>query len=146
MDNNLADQLTIISNNIYEYCGRNHKKEIYLSHIDIKLKDHYAEGAEGEDFEKNKTLPFIDENGNCLGHYSYDFVFPETKEVVNVVIIDDNQEIMKQVELLYNQIKNIDYNRGYLINFPTSLSYKNREGAKIYIVSKERRPNDLTVV
>jgi len=139
-NNNLADQLTIISNNIYEYCGRNHKKEIYLSHIDIKLKSLRA------DFEKNKSLPFIDENGNCLGHYLYDYVFPETKEVINIVIIDDNQEIMKQVELLYNQIKNIDYNCGYLINFPTSLSKKNREGAKIYIVSKERRPNDLTVV
>lgn len=131
-----CDQLTEFSNAVYEYCGRNHRKEIYASHLCIKLREN------GILFNKDVSLPFKDEKDNCLGYYSYDFVIDsDKKEVIVVDTIDNPLEIMKQVELLANRIRNIHYDTCYLINFQSSLS-EHSKNVKVWKISNENIPED----
>ena len=127
-----CEQLIELSNEVYKYCGRNHKKEIYARCLDIKLKENNIL------FRKDVILPFKDEKDNLLGFYPYDFATPDDSEKKQVIVINTNDnlnEIMKQTELLANRIKNMHYDEGYIVNFQSSLAGKN---VKVWKLSCQR--------
>lgn len=101
----LGDIFLSIANNIYTTIGRNHKRSIYVSAFEQKLKN--SENDHKIIYEQNVTIPFKFNNTD-IGEYTYDFITPGL--IIQICTLQDKYEFLEQVELLKNQLKNIKDN------------------------------------
>lgn len=93
---------------IHEQLGRNHKKEIYINALKIKFEQ------ENIPYETNKEYEIVLDD-NVLGSYKYDFYVQGT--LIKIFTFEQKKNLIPEIELFKNQLKNINKSHGIIINF-----------------------------